>query len=134
MKMFNALIALAGMLSLAGRTQDRPNIIFLLTDDQRWDALGCNGNARLKTPNIDELARSGANFRNAFVTTTICCSSRASILSGQYMRTHGIRDFNQPFTAEQAAVTYPALLRQSGYFTGFTGKWGIGSGSDCFLR
>jgi hypothetical protein len=63
MKMFNALIALAGMLSLAGRTQDRPNIIFLLTDDQRWDALGCNGNARLKTPDIDALARGGVKFQ-----------------------------------------------------------------------
>ena len=104
-----------------------PNIIFLLTDDQRRDTLGCNGNTVIQTPNIDSMAREGVNFNNAFVTTPICVVSRASILSGQYMRTHGIRDFNKPFSPEQMAQTYPAILRRNGYFTGFTGKWGVGA-------
>lgn len=104
-----------------------PNIIFLLADDQQWNTLGCNGNDIIKTPNIDTLARDGVNFSNAFVTTPICVVSRASILTGQYMRTHGIRDFNKPFTPEQMAKTYPAVLRKNGYFTGFTGKWGVGA-------
>jgi len=105
----------------------QPNIVFLLADDQRWDTLGCNGNTVIQTPNIDSMARAGVNFNNAFVTTPICVISRASILTGQYMRTHGIRDFNKPFTPDQMAETYPAILRKHGYFTGFTGKWGVGA-------
>lgn len=108
-------------------TQSQPNFIFILTDDQRWDTLGCNGNTVIKTPHIDRLARDGVNFSNSFVTSPICVVSRASILTGQYMRTHGIRDFNRTFSPEQMAQTYPALLRKNGYFTGFTGKWGVGA-------
>src|SRR5262245_9859011 len=77
----------------------RPNIIFLLTDDQRWDSLGCTGNTIIQTPNIDSLARQGALFRNGFVTTAICCVSRASIFTGQYERRHKIGDFVTPFTS-----------------------------------
>jgi arylsulfatase A-like enzyme len=118
-----------GAAVLAGRSEAAkpPNIIFLLADDQRRDTLGCNGNSIIQTPNLDALARDGVNFSNSFVTTPICVVSRASILTGQYMRTHGIRDFNKPFTPEQMAMTYPAILRHNGYFTGFTGKWGVGA-------
>src|SRR5260370_7987601 len=66
----------------------RPNILFLLTDDQRWDALGCAGNAIIQTPNMDALARDGVRFPNMFVTTAICAASRASILTGLHNRTH----------------------------------------------
>ena len=69
----------------------RPNIIFILTDDQRWDALGFAGNPIIKTPNMDNLASEGLYFKNAFVTTPICAASRATILTGLYERTH---DFN----------------------------------------
>jgi arylsulfatase A-like enzyme len=103
-----------------------PNIVFLLTDDQRWDALGCMGNQILKTPNIDKLAREGILFENAFVTTSICCTSRASIFSGQYARRHGINDFVTNFTKEALMNTYPAILRNNGYHTGFIGKFGVG--------
>lgn len=105
----------------------RPNILFILTDDQRWNALGCMGNPNIQTPNIDHLAREGVMFRNHFVTTAICCCSRASILSGQYVRRHGIGDFATPFSATQWAETYPALLREGGYRTGFIGKFGVGN-------
>ena len=64
-----------------------PNIIFFLTDDQRNDFLGCYGHRILKTPNIDRLAKQGVLFRNAFVTTSICAASRASIFTGMYERT-----------------------------------------------
>ena len=119
-----------GMACMTGRSLSapaQPNIIFILTDDQRWNALGCNGNSAIKTPNLDAVARDGVNFKNAFVTTPICVVSRATILTGQYMRTHGIRDFNKPFTPEQMSMTYPCILRRNGYFTGFTGKWGVGA-------
>ncbi|MFA7368155.1 MAG: sulfatase [Kiritimatiellales bacterium] len=130
MKQRYLLGALALGACITGRAeaaQTQPNIIFMLSDDQRWDTLGCNGNPAIKTPNLDSMARDGVNFKNSFVTCPICCVSRATILTGQYMRTHGIRNFNQPFTSEQMSMTYPCILRRNGYFTGFTGKWGVGA-------
>ncbi|MFD0861418.1 sulfatase [Sungkyunkwania multivorans] len=105
----------------------RPNIIFLLTDDQRWDAIGYAGNTVLKTPNIDTLAKDGVYFKNAYVTTSICAVSRASILTGQYARRHKIWGFSKNFTEEQLDNTYPLLLRRSGYYIGFIGKYGVGN-------
>ncbi len=72
----------------------KPNIIFLLTDDQRWDAMGAMGNPVIKTPNMDKPATEGVLFLNGYVTTSICCASRASILTGQYESRHQINDFN----------------------------------------
>ncbi len=100
-----------------------PNIIFLLADDMRWDAMSCAGNPLLKTPNIDRLAAGGIRFENGFVTTSICAVSRASILTGQYARRHGVNDFKQPVSDLQ--TTYPVILRKNGYYTGFIGKWGV---------
>lgn len=133
---FNRTLGLgltAGMLGIAPVRQagaiqpKRPNIIFFLTDDQRWDALGCMGNPVLKTPNIDALARQGALFTRACVTTSICCASRASILTGQYTSRHGITNFNTLFTPEALALTYPSILRREGYHVGFIGKYGVGN-------
>ncbi len=104
----------------------RPNIIFLLTDDQRWDALGCMGNPIIETPHIDRLAQEGVVFDHCFVTTSICMTNRASIFSGQYAARHGIIDFRTEFTPPQLAETYPALLKDAGYYLGFIGKWGVG--------
>src|SRR5712671_3610355 len=104
----------------------RPNFVFILTDDQRFDSLGCAGNRLIQTPNIDRLAANGVWFRNHFVTTSICCVSRASIFTGQYQRRHGIGDFTTSLTAAQWQQTYPALLRAAGYRTGFIGKFGVG--------
>src|SRR3546814_1986376 len=64
--------------------KDKPNIVFLLADDLRWDAMGAMGNSIIQTPNLDRMAGEGLLFRNAYVTTSICAVSRASILSGQY--------------------------------------------------
>ena len=108
------------------KVQPPPNIIFLLTDDQRADALGVAGNEIIQTPNIDRLANDGVRFSNAYVTTSICCVSRASIFSGQYMRRHGIDNFNSSFSDEKWDETYPALLKSAGYKTGFIGKFGVG--------
>ncbi|WP_326993016.1 sulfatase [Chitinophaga sp. 212800010-3] len=104
----------------------RPNIIFLLTDDQRWDAMGVAGNPVIKTPNMDKLASAGIYFRNAYVTTSICCVSRASIVTGQYESRHGIHDFATNLSARALSQTYPALLKKAGYKTGFIGKFGVG--------
>ena len=104
----------------------RPNLIVLLTDDQRWDAMGCMGNPIIQTPNMDRLAEQGVLFTNNFVTTSICMTSRATIFSGLYSRSHTINSFSQPFTDEMLQQTYPVLLRNAGYRTGFIGKWGLG--------
>ena len=110
--------------------QSRPNILFMLTDDQRFDDLGCMGNTIIQTPNLDKLAADGVIFDNAFVTTAICCSSRASILTGQHMRRHRIYDFATPLSSEAMDNTYPVLLRKAGYRTGFLGKMAIGTPSE----
>jgi len=104
----------------------RPNIIFILTDDQRWDALGVMGNPIIKTPHMDKLASAGILFENSYVTTSICCVSRASILTGQYESRHKINDFVTDLTPEALANTYPLLLKKAGYHIGFIGKYGIG--------
>jgi len=107
-----------------------PNIIFLLTDDQRADTMGCAGNPIIRTPNMDDLANYGVRFNNAFVTTSICASSRASIFTGQWTRRHGITDFQTPFSEAALAQTYPMLLSQAGYRIGFIGKYGVGAKKD----
>lgn len=104
-----------------------PNIIFLLTDDHRFDALGAAGNPYIKTPFLDRLAQQGIRFQNAYTTTSICSVSRASILSGQYMSRHGIDDFEKNFTPSSFRNTYPMLLKKSGYKIGFIGKYGVGN-------
>jgi arylsulfatase A-like enzyme len=104
----------------------RPNIIFFLADDLRWNTLGCTGDPVVQTPNVDALAARGTLFRNHFVTTSICCVSRASIFSGQYAHRHHVNDFTTDFTRDAFAQTYPALLRAAGYRTGFIGKYGVG--------
>ena len=112
----------------APATESRPpNLIFLLTDDHRADALGVAGNPIIQTPQLDALARDGVRFRNAYVTSPICMISRASFLSGQYERGHGIHDFATEFSPEAFAQTYPALLRRAGYWSGFIGKYGVGN-------
>ena len=105
----------------------RPNIVFILVDDLRWDELGCAGHPFVKTPNIDRMAREGAMFRNAFMTTPLCSPSRASFLTGQYAHTHGITDNVNRSAASHKLVTFPLLLHQSGYETAFIGKWHMGN-------
>lgn len=110
----------------AVRAADRPNVVFLLADDWRWDTLGCAGNPVVKTPHLDALAADGVRFTRCRVTTSICCVSRASLLTGQHMARHGIDRFGLPLPPEAWAKTYPAVLKADGYFTGFVGKFGVG--------
>jgi len=103
----------------------KPNIIFILTDDQRWDALGFAGNPIIHTPYMDKLAGSGLFFKNAFVTTPICAASRASLFTGLYERTHDYTFGKPPLNDQYIFESYPYLLRQAGYQTGFVGKFGV---------
>ncbi|WP_439482798.1 sulfatase-like hydrolase/transferase [Cyclobacterium plantarum] len=103
----------------------KPNIIFILTDDQRWDALGHAGNELIHTPEMDRLAEEGAYFKNALVTTPICAASRATIFTGLYERTHAYTFQTGPIKAEYMETAYPKLLKEAGYRLGFYGKYGV---------
>lgn len=104
-----------------------PNFVFILVDDLRWNALGCMGDKVVQTPHIDQIARDGTLFRNAFVTTSICSVSRASIFTGQWMRRHGIADFKAGLTDAQWQNSYAGQFKKAGYKLGFVGKFGVGS-------
>ena len=107
----------------AETSAQRPNIVFFLTDDQQAEAVGCYGNPIIQTPHVDALAKTGVAFDKAFATTSICMTSRASILTGQYAARHGIHGFRQPLSKEQFRESYPAILKRSGYRVAHVGKW-----------
>jgi N-acetylglucosamine-6-sulfatase len=105
------------------------NIIFILTDDHRYDALGfLKGQKFLETPHLDSLARDGAYIKNAFVTTALCSPSRASILTGKYAHKHRIVDNNTAIP--RGTEFFPQHLQKAGYATGFFGKWHMGGSDD----
>jgi N-acetylglucosamine-6-sulfatase len=111
----------------AARPVRRPNVVFIVMDDVRWDELGCTGHPFVKTPNIDRIAREGALFRNAFATTPLCSPSRATILTGLYPHTHGVRDNTNHDALSHKLITFPLLLKKAGYETAFIGKWHMGT-------
>ncbi len=106
----------------------RPNVIFILTDDQRWDQLSCEGHPYLETPHIDRLADEGVRFSHAFVTTSLCSPSRASYLSGLYAHTHGVVNNFTDYPAD--LPSYPRHLKAAGYQTAYIGKWHMGEADD----
>jgi len=114
------------VMARAAGSAKRPSFVFFLTDDQRYDIMGCAGNPIIQTPEMDRLAREGVRFVNAFVTTSICAASRASIFCGLYERTHQFTFGTPPVRMEHVDVSYPVVLRQAGYRTGFCGKFGVG--------
>ena len=126
------LLALIWDVCTADAVRAKPNILFLLTDDQRWDTLGCIGNPVIQTPNIDHLAAQGTLFRNAFVTASVCSVSRAAILTGAYPCSRGTKDLAKMVTPKEVNAIYPAVLRAGGYDTGYIGKWDVGVGEDGF--
>ncbi|MDA1164866.1 MAG: sulfatase [Planctomycetota bacterium] len=107
---------------------ERPNVIFFLSDDQRADFLGCAGHPILKTPNIDALATRGTRFQNAFVTTSICAASRATLFTGLWERSHKYTFGTPAIDAAKIDASYPAMLKRAGFRTGFVGKFGVSAG------
>ena len=106
----------------------RPNVLVIVTDDQRWDALSCLGNKMVRTPNLDRLVAEGARFANAFVTTSLCSPSRATMMSGLYAHRHGV--LNNFTEYPDTLPSYPKRLREVGYETAYFGKWHMGETND----
>jgi N-acetylglucosamine-6-sulfatase len=107
--------------------QDRPNVLLVLVDDLRFDDFSAAGHPFSRTPNIDRLAREGAMFRNMFAVTPLCSPSRANILTGLYTRHHGILDNTDRSPRSHQLQTFARQLHDSGYHTGFIGKWHMGN-------
>ncbi len=129
---FDRCVLLAFLIAVCGSTNtpavDRPNVVYILCDDLRPDALGCYGSPHVKTPHIDSLAAEGVRFKNTFCTTSLCSPSRASILSGLYAHAHGVvNNFTEYPTS---LASFPTQLHDAGYATAYIGKWHMGEEND----
>lgn len=118
----------AFFLTASSRAASPPNIVFVLCDDHRFDCLGVAGHPFIETPHIDAIASAGAMFTNAYVTTSLCSPSRASILTGQYAHNHRVVDNYHP--VDPNLVFFPQELQKCGYETAFIGKWHMGGDID----
>lgn len=128
LKVLPLILFTLGTLGLSAIAEEPPNIIFLMTDDQRWDNMGCYGRPEFKTPNIDRLAEQGVVFDKAYQAVAICMPSRVTVMTGRHLSSHRV-GFVAPndYTLSQTdfAQGYPAQLKQAGYRTGFIGKVGF---------
>ena len=118
----------APLKGVENQTSKKPNVVFILCDDLRWDALGCAGHPHIKTPHIDRLAGEGLYFENVFCTTSLCSPSRASILSGLYAHAHGVTNNFTEYPKEMQ--TFPLRLQKAGYETAYIGKYHMGEKND----
>jgi arylsulfatase A-like enzyme len=132
--MIKLMLAVVGLILLCGAAAgaaDRPNIVFIMTDDHAAHAIGAYGSRVNQTPNLDRLAREGALLENVFATNSICTPSRAAILTGQYSHINGVTVFNR---FDSSRMTVARLLQTGGYYTGMIGKWHLGSDPVGFDR
>jgi arylsulfatase A-like enzyme len=126
------LASLLALTAIAHAADRKPNFIFVIADDQRWDTMGSvqkehGEKARypfFETPNMDRLAYDGVRFRNAFITHSICSPGRAGFLTGKYTHTNGVMNNHTPFPENN--ITHATLLRDAGYQTAYFGKWHMG--------
>ncbi len=132
------MIVLAGLGSLTAcknsstkkTADDRPNIIYIMSDDHGYQAVSAYGYGMNETPNIDRLAAEGAIFMNSFVTNSLCAPSRATLLTGKFNHINGKVDNVVTFDGDQQ--TFPKLLKKAGYQTAMIGKWHLRSDPQGF--
>ncbi len=135
-----AIMFLLGIVSSVA-VQNKPNIIFIYTDDQADWTVGISGNAQAHTPNLDRLAKGGAYFKNAYVTTPVCSPARVALITGQYASEYGVSDFipqkghklydeKKPIGLDTSSITFAEVLKKEGYKTALIGKWHVGEWSD----
>lgn len=105
------------------KERQRPNIIFIMSDDHAYQAISAYGSNLIKTPNIDRIGDGGMIFKDCFVTNSLCSPSRAAILTSQYAHRTGARDNSFSMRIDSGIVTYPELLQKAGYQTAIVGKW-----------
>ena len=118
-------------------TKSPPNVIVILSDDVGWGDLGCYGSTRIKTPNLDALAREGLRFTDAHASAAVCTPARYSMLTGQYSwrmdaagLNRGVANGDSPLLIPVSATTLPKIMKSAGYRTGMVGKWHLGFGNS----
>ncbi len=134
MRRFFLIASALGFIALSARSRpsqetgsiDRPNIIFVLIDDLRWDALGAAGHPFVRTPHIDRIAHEGLRLTRAFVSNPLCSPSRGTFLTGRYASTHGIIDNRERSEQSHHLPTFAPALQAAGYATAYVGKWHMG--------
>src|SRR5215471_18936440 len=130
-RLLNASLVLAVLGGLAPpaaaqEKADRPNILLIIPDQLRAQALGCMGNADVRTPHLDNLAAEGLLFRQTFANTPVCCPARAILLTGKYPHKNGM--VANDLRLRESEVTLAELLKAQGYQTGLIGKWHLDGG------